>query len=92
MDNPISNWAKPKTIDDNYTDYEDVRLVRLASKAISHFGEYKTTYSNFDQYGNAQSVQMTGLNGSSTVQFPATTATYFNANAASDDVNTGNLP
>ncbi|MCA4346205.1 RHS repeat protein, partial [Acinetobacter baumannii] len=83
---------KPKTIDDNYTDYEDVRLVRLASKAISHFGEYKTTYSNFDQYGNAQSVQMTGLNGSSTVQFPATTATYFNANAASDDVNTGNLP
>lgn len=83
---------KPKTIDDNYTDYEDVHLVRLASKAISHFGEYKTTYSNFDQYGNAQSVLMSGLNGASTVQFPATTATYFNANAASDDVNTGNLP
>ncbi|WP_127494179.1 RHS repeat protein [Acinetobacter calcoaceticus] len=83
---------KPKTIDDNYTDDEDVHLVRLASKGISHFGEYKTTYSNFDQYGNAQSVQMTGLNGASTVQFPATTTTYFNANAASDDVNTGNLP
>ncbi|MBP1483855.1 RHS repeat protein [Acinetobacter nosocomialis] len=82
----------PATANDNYTGYNYVYLVRPSSKTINHFGEYKTTYSNFDQYGNAQTIQQTGLNGGSAIQLPSTTTTYFNANAGNDAVNNGSLP
>lgn len=83
---------KTKTTEDNYTDYEDVRLVRLAQKTINHFGEYKTTYSNFDQYGNAQTIASTGMNGTSPVQMPNTSIAYFNSDFANSNVSSGSLP
>lgn len=83
---------KTKTTDNNYTDYEDVRLVRLAQKIINHFGEYKTVFSNFDAYGQAQTIQKTGLNGAAVTQFPSSTVTFYNSDYANSSVNSGSLP
>lgn len=88
--NPIGQ--KPKTTSDNYTDYEDVLFVRLYFKTINHHGTYSTIYSNFDQYGNPQVTEFTGLNGSRSISLPVTYIAYFNADPTNASVNDGNLP
>ncbi|MBJ8442775.1 RHS repeat protein [Acinetobacter bereziniae] len=83
---------KPKTTNDNYTDNEDVSLVRMSKKTVNHHGSYSTTYKDFDQYGNAQTVESTGLKGTSNLSLPSVSISYFNADANNSAVNDGNLP
>lgn len=93
------NWTtlhligqKPKTTNDNYTDNEDVFLVRLNNKTINHHGAYGITYRDFDQYGNAQTIESTGLKGTSSTSLPSVSISYFNADPANASVNDGSLP
>lgn len=93
------NWVtlhligqKPKTTNDNYTDNEDVLLVRMSKKTVNHHGAYGTTYRDFDQYGNAQTIESTGLKGTSSTSLPNVSIAYFNADPANASVNDGNLP
>lgn len=93
------NWVtlhligqKPKTINDNYTDNEDVLLVRMSKKTVNHYGVYGTTYRDFDQYGNAQTIESTGLKGTSSTSLPSVSIAYFNAEPANASVNDGSLP
>lgn len=95
----LYNWVslnligqKPKTINDNYTDNEDVFLVRLSKKTVNHNGTYSTSYKDFDQYGNAQTVESTGLKGTNSITLPSVSITYFNADPANSAVNDGSLP
>ncbi|CAM9339567.1 RHS repeat domain-containing protein [Acinetobacter bereziniae] len=83
---------KPKTTNDNYTDNEDVSLVRMSKKTVNHHGSYSTTYKDFDQYGNAQTVESTGLKGTSNLSLPSVSISYFNADANNSAVNDGSLP
>lgn len=83
---------KPKTTNDNYTDNEDVSLVRMSKKTVNHHGSYSTTYKDFDQYGNAQTVESTGLKGTSNLSLPSVSISYFNADANNSAINDGNLP
>lgn len=93
------NWVtlhligqKPKTTNDNYTDNEDVLLVRMSKKTVNHYGAYGTTYRDFDQYGNAQTIESTGLRGTSSTSLPNVSIAYFNAEPANASVNDGSLP
>ncbi|MDH2636489.1 RHS repeat protein [Acinetobacter nosocomialis] len=95
----IYNWItlnligqKPKTINDNYSDNEDVFLVRLSNKTINHNGAYGTTYKDFDQYGNAQTIESTGLNGTNPISLPSMRMAYFNADPTNSAVDDGSLP
>ncbi|WP_042141364.1 hypothetical protein, partial [Acinetobacter guillouiae] len=83
---------KPKTTNDNYTDNEDVLLVRMSKKTVNHHGAYGTTYRDFDQYGNAQTIESTGLKGTSSTSLPSVSIAYFNADPANASVNDGSLP
>ncbi|MPS62315.1 MULTISPECIES: RHS repeat protein [Acinetobacter] len=95
----IYNWItlnligqKPKTINDNYSDNEDVFLVRLSNKTINHNGAYGTTYKDFDQYGNAQTIESIGLNGTNPISLPSMRMAYFNADPTNSAVDDGSLP
>lgn len=83
---------KPKTTNDNYTDNEDVLLVRMSKKTVNHHGAYGTTYRDFDQYGNAQTIESTSLKGTSSTSLPSVSIAYFNAEPANASVNDGSLP
>ncbi|WP_327857207.1 RHS repeat protein [Acinetobacter guillouiae] len=83
---------KPKTTNGNYADNEDVLLVRMSKKTVNHYGAYGTTYRDFDQYGNAQTIESTGLKGTSSTSLPSVSIAYFNADPANASVNDGNLP